>query len=232
VRVTVASAEEGPGPVVVVGASFGGSLGLLAAADERVSGHLAGVVTFGAFVDLFGVLQASTTGVSLVGDHRVPWDPHPMADEVVRERLADELPPELAPLVLDALAGERDLDELPAEARAVVELLTHDDPDRTDELVAALPDELRERVRAVSPISVAHRIGVPVLAMHSTQDPAIPYGELLRLGVAVPEAELVTLERFAHVDVDLDSPRRWREALGDLRRVWWFTSETLRLQQR
>jgi hypothetical protein len=75
------------GPVVIAGISFGASLGLVAAADPQVAGEVALVATFGAYADLAGVVQAATTGVSLVGDQRIPWDPHPRALDVVREQL-------------------------------------------------------------------------------------------------------------------------------------------------
>jgi pimeloyl-ACP methyl ester carboxylesterase len=79
---------------VLVGTSFGGSLGMLAAADERLDGRVALVASFGAYADLLGVLQAATTGHSLVGDRLIAWeDPHPDAEQIVRDQLADLLEP-------------------------------------------------------------------------------------------------------------------------------------------
>jgi hypothetical protein len=72
---------------------------------------------------------------------------------------------------------------------------------------------------------------VPVVAMHSLEDPAIPYGELVRLGEAVPHARLITLRRFDHVGIELDAPRAWGPALADLWRSWRFTTAVLDAQE-
>ncbi|MFA9428620.1 alpha/beta fold hydrolase [Egicoccus sp. AB-alg2] len=219
------------GPVLLVGASFGGSLGLLAAADPRLDGQLLGVATFGSYVDLLGVVQAGTTGTALVGDRAIAWDPHPLADQVIRDQLVDLLPAEFRAEVVEVLDGERDPDTLPEPIRAAYELAMNDDPNRTRELARQIPEELQRRLAEVSPVTVADDIDTRVIAMHSTQDPAIPYAELLRLGDAIPHAELHTLDTFTHVDLALDTPRDWWDAGGDLRVVWTFVTELLEAQR-
>lgn len=75
VRAVVAlSARSGDRRVVLMGISFGGSLGLVAAADERAAPLVRLVATFGSYADLVGLVQAATTGVSVVGDRRLAWD--------------------------------------------------------------------------------------------------------------------------------------------------------------
>jgi hypothetical protein len=78
---------------------------------------------------------------------------------------------------------------------------------------------------------MASAIEAPVVAMHSTDDPAIPYGELPRLGELVPHARLITLDRFEHVDLELDSPRDLLRAGGDLLAVWRFATHVLSAQE-
>jgi pimeloyl-ACP methyl ester carboxylesterase len=230
VRVTAELADEHRGPVVLIGASFGGSLALLAATDGRLEGRVAKVATFGAYFDLLGVLQAATTGVSLVDGQRIPWDAHPRADEIVREQLTGLLPADQRHPLEQALAGHRDPEDLDDPARAAYDLVTSDDPTRTVALAERLPAEARQRIAEVSPAAVADRIDVPVVAMHSLVDPTIPYGELLRLEGALPHAHIVTLERFDHVGLELDSVRDWVDAAGDLRRSWSFTTQVLDAQ--
>jgi pimeloyl-ACP methyl ester carboxylesterase len=230
VRVAADLADEHRGPVVLIGASFGGSLALLAAADERLEGRVAQVATFGAYFDLVGVLQAATTGVALVDGRRVPWDAHPRAEEVVREQLAQLLPAGQRRPLERALAGARDARDLDEPARVAYELLTSADPARTTALAERLPVEVRRRLAEVSPSTVADRIGAPVVAMHSLVDPTIPYGELLRLEGALPHADTVTLERFDHVGLELETARDWVDAAGDLRRSWRFTTQVLGAQ--
>jgi hypothetical protein len=86
------------------------------------------VATFGAYADLAGVIQAATTGTSLVDGERFGWEPDPRAREVVADQLLDLLPAEAAQQVEQALEGTTDPASLPAELAAVHELLTTDDP--------------------------------------------------------------------------------------------------------
>lgn len=228
VHASLALSEAAPGGVALVGISFGGSLALLAAADERLEGRVAVVATFGAYLDLVGVLQAATTGEALVDGQRIAWDADPLAETVVREHLTELLPEEQRPAVLAVLAGEVEPDALPPSVRAAYDLLVNDDPERTYVLAEQLPAEVRDRIAAVSPGSVTDRLeSVPIVAMHAVDDPVIPYSELLRLGAALPHAQLITLVSFDHVGLDAPSPRAWLRALGDLRQVWRFSTAVL-----
>lgn len=228
--VRAATALADWGRVTVLGFSFGGSLALLAAADRGLEGRLALVATFGAYTDLVGVVQAATTGVSLVGGRRIPWPAHPRAEEIVREHLVGLLPAAQRDPLRRALDGRGDPEGLPAAARSAYRLLTHRDPARTGALAAGLPVGVRRRLAEMSPSSVLHRITVPVIAMHAVDDPVIPYGELLRLGAALPEARLLTTDGFQHVDLDLSSPASWWRALDDLATAWRFTTALLEAQ--
>lgn len=226
------SSSHGREDVVFVGISFGGSLALVAAADPRLDGRVGGVATFGAYADLVGLVQAATTGVSVVGDRTVPWDADPRAEEVVRAELTALLPPEAARAVRAALAADDPARLPPGDARVVYELLTTDDPGRTYRLFGDLPAEIRERVAVVSPVSVADRLSeVPVVAMHSRDDPVVPFGELLRLGAAVPEAGLFAVEGLEHAGLEVTAPGGWISALDDLETVWSFAGRALRWQE-
>ena len=57
----------------------------------------------------------------------------------------------------------------------------------------------------------------------TTDDPAVPYGELVRLSAALPHARTITVESFQHVDFDVTSPSQWLGAVRDLGRTWRFT---------
>lgn len=232
VLATRALTDEDRGPAVLLGTSFGGALGLLAAADPRLEGRLAEVAVFGAYVDLLGVVQAASTGTSLVAGQRLAWEAHPDAEEIVRDRLLELLDEEERAAVLTVLDGEVEAGELPGELEAVHALLTHDDPARTYAIAEQLPLSIRERIAQVSPAAVASRIDTPVVAMHSTDDPAVPYGELVRLGEAIPHARLITLESFEHVDLEVESPRDWLQTGGDLLGAWRFATDVLAAQER
>ncbi|MGH2694097.1 MAG: hypothetical protein ACRDJJ_04700 [Actinomycetota bacterium] len=229
----VASAQDlgrDYGSVSLLGISYGGSLGLLAAADERLDGRLEQVATFGAYFDLVGVIQAVTTGVSLVGDQRVPYDTVPRAEEILFE-IAIELAPERArPFLRDALRGDLPPRRLPEPARAVYRFLTNEDPERTYELSRELPQRMRDLLERFSPSSVADEVDAPVVAMHSRDDPAVPYGEALRLERGLDDVRLVTVTIFRHVDLN-EGEIEWQSAIGDMIDAWRFTSWFLSAQE-
>jgi pimeloyl-ACP methyl ester carboxylesterase len=203
------------GPVVLAGLSFGGSLSLVAADDPRLADRVALVATFGAYADLAGVVQAVTTGVSLVDGERIGWDPDPRAAEVVEAQLVGLLGGDDREEVEATLAGERSSADLAPPLRAVVEVLDEDDPARVVELLARTPPEVQDRIAEVSPVTVAPDLQVPIVALHARDDPVIPYGELVRLEAAYPQTRALTLATFDHV------------GLGDGDTSWWVTARDL-----
>ena len=220
-------AEWSGRPVTVLGFSYGGSFALVAAADPRMEGRLARVATLGAYYDLEGVIQAVTTGGSIVDDRFIPWDAHPIAEAVLAARTAELLPEEERDPLLAALDGKLDPEDLAPDARALYDLLVNDDPTLTAELAGRLPSPLRALIEGFSPSQVADQIAVPVLAVHSTDDPVVHYAELLRLREGMPEADTRTVELFRHVDFDPRSPSGWLSLAPDLWKVWHLTTWVL-----
>lgn len=212
--VAVAAAAEQPG-VVVAGLSFGGSLGMIAAADPRLDDQVRLVATFGAYADLAGVVQAVTTGFSLVEGDRVAWDPDPRAAEVVREQLLGVLDPADRTQVAEVLDGHRDVDELRPELRAVHALLTDPDPARTWDHLAAAPARVQQRIAEVSPVRAAPELTVPLVTLHAVDDPVIPLGEQRRFAARYPQARAMELTTFDHV------------GLTDQEHGWWVTVRDL-----
>lgn len=225
-RVVRALAKD-HGRVVLTGVSFGGSLALVAAADPAVGAQVSLVATFGAYADLGGVVQAATTGVSLVDGDVFPWDGDPRAAEVVRDQLLGLLEDGEAVAVAQALQGETDPETLPEELRAVHGLLANDDPARTPELLEQTPEVIRARIDAVSPARAGADLDVPLIALHAIDDPVIPYGELARLGSVHPHADQVTLTTFDHVGVDDQVDPGWWVTVQDLWRATGFMSRIL-----
>ncbi len=216
----VGSLADRHGPVVLTGISFGGSLAMIAAGDPRLEDRIALLGTFGAYADLGGVVQAATTGESLVDGERYPWDPDPRAAQVVRDQIVGLLPPEDGRRLEAALDGEVAPAALRPDLRAAYDLLTNEDPERTMALVEALPQVVRDRLEVVSPTRAVPQLEVPLVALHAHDDPVIPYGELWRLGVTYPHAELMSLTTFDHVGIDPDREVSWWVTVQDL----WTTS--------
>jgi pimeloyl-ACP methyl ester carboxylesterase len=218
------------GRVILLGFSYGGSFGLVAAADPRLDGRLAQVAVFGAYYDLVGLVQAVTTGVSLVDGRRIAWNGHPLAETILRSRAVTLAPAKEQNALLAALETGSPKDLSP-RARAIYDLLVNEDPARTFDLAARLPKPARDVLARFSPSSVADRIDVPVVAMHSTDDPAVPFGEALRLERGIPGTRLMSVEVFSHVDFSAASPAAWLRAADDLWNAWRFTSWILASQE-
>lgn len=218
------------GDAQLLGISYGGSFALVAAADERLRGRLSQVATFGAYWDLVGVIQAVTTGTSLVDGARIPWEGHPMARSILEKAVVRLAPEDARGPLRSALAGG-DAGGLPPDARALFDLLRNEDPRRARELAAGLPAQLRDFLAGFSPSSVGQRLDVPVVAMHSTDDPAVPYGELVRLHRSLPEARLVTVSSFRHVDPTGSASGGWLSLVADAWDAWRFTAWILEAQE-
>lgn len=210
--------------VTLAGFSYGGSFALVAAADPRTKGQISRVATLGAYFDLEGVVEAITTGGSEVHGRFIPWDGHPMAKAVLTSRTVELLPADQHQPLLGAVEGEADPDALTADARALYELITNGDAARIGQLVRQLPPPLRSLIEDYSPSRVADRIDVPVLAVHSTDDPLVPHAELLRLKAGLPGAATLTVASFRHVDFDPRTPAGWPSVVSDLWKVWSFTA--------
>jgi pimeloyl-ACP methyl ester carboxylesterase len=229
---SAALAERTGRPVVLLGFSYGGGLALLAAAGQPRDGPIVQVAVFGAYFDLTGVIQAVTTGTSVVGDRRIPWQGDPAAGAQFAEVLVRLAPPGQAASLTAALAGQADPDGLAPEARALYDLAVNDDPDRVAALVARLHDDARAVVDGFSPSAVSDRVVVDVVALHSTDDPAVPWAEALRLQAALPRARVVLVDLFRHVDLigerDLAD---WLRATPDLWRTARFGGWVLGAQE-
>lgn len=215
------------GGVAYLGISYGGSFAMVAAADPRLEGRLLQVAVFGAYFDLVGVLQAVTTGRSVVAGRSYDWRGPALARRILGESAAELLPPAQRGDLLSALEND-DPDDLPPEARSLYELLVNRDPDRTAELVRELPGELQMLLQRFSPSTVADRIEAPVIAMHSLDDPAVPFAEVIRLHRALPEARIAVVRSFRHVD--FGSVGGVGAALGDVSSAWRFATWLLSAQ--
>jgi hypothetical protein len=204
----------------VLGISYGGSFSLVAAADPRIRDRISQVAVFGAYFDIVGVIQAITTGTSVVGDRRIPWSGDPRAADVLSRYAVGLAPPRDREALQAALAGGGPDDLRPA-ARAIHALLMNRDPTRTFELAGRLSPGARAELARFSPSSVAGQIRAPVVAMHSADDPAVPYGEAIRLQRGIPGTRLVTATSFTHVDL---APAGWGETARNLVGVWRFAT--------
>lgn len=223
--------------VAILGFSFGASYSIVAAAHPRARERLRLVASFGGYGDIGGVIQAATTGVTLLDGRRYEWLPgtvtrvrETVADAILRHG-RDILGAERVAAVSAALRGELDPATLSLPARRIHDVVANRDPTHTGELVAALPQPLPDLFARLSPTGIAEEVRAPVVLVHARDDSTIPYAELRRLAAAFPQAPIHTVRLFRHVDFR-PSPRRLAQAARDLQAAWRFTATLLAAGQR
>ncbi len=116
---------------------------------------------------------------------------------------------------------------LGAGGRSVYEVITHTDPARTGELLAALPAPLYADLQALSlhdkDLSL---LRARLILVHGRNDTLIPYTESVALAQAAPDsqARLYLINRvLGHVDLSLGHVLSWQfltEELPDIWRLW------------
>ncbi len=211
-------------PIGIVGFSYGGSFALIAAAEAPAE-DVSYIATFGAYFDLVNVIQAVTTGSTILDGERVAFDTVPEARTILTRAAVGFAPPAVAD-ELERAVESRDPTRLPPEARPVYDLLVNKDPAKTPRLVAALPDDFKETLEEFSPSNYVQRLGAPLFIMQSKEDAATPWTEAELLAEAVPRSRVVMLEHFSHVDAP--GLRGWA---SDGPKAWWFVSWVLEAQE-
>jgi pimeloyl-ACP methyl ester carboxylesterase len=209
-------AEVRPGKYGLIGFSFGAPQVAIAAGDDSLTEHVAGIVLFGGYCSLERTLMCQLTG-----NHE--WDgvpyalaPDPYGRWVVGSNYLTEVPGhEDAGDVASALhrlasaASERRVsawepyhDEmirelrlgLPARKRALFDVFaTTSEEERPDtERCLAVARKLTEACRRVEPLlePAPHlaNVGVPTRLIHGRGDRLIPFTECMRLHEGLPES--------------------------------------------
>ncbi len=128
----------------------------------------------------------------------------PEAGALVRSALLSLLPPVQARAVQATLTGHAMVATLAPEARAVAALLTNRDPARVAGLADGLPPSIQRVRRGFSPAFHLQGLQAPLLALHSTNDPAAPWTESALLVAAAAAhdpagAHLTLVHLFSHV---------------------------------
>ena len=219
-RTLAARPEVDPERVGILGFSVGGSLALVAAADERISADVRWVNAFGAFADAADYLAAVSAHAYRADEGRaVPWTPTPLAREVylrfVLDQVADLGDRERLSSAFEApvLAAERPEPdrrvraELEGEdARAVHDLVTAGSLQDAERAVASLPEAAHRFVEAVSPARQLDGVRTDVHLMHELEDHHVPFVESRRLATLLDARGLLSAHTefrlFDHVQPD------------------------------
>jgi pimeloyl-ACP methyl ester carboxylesterase len=200
----------------VAGFSYGAGPVLLATLQPDVREKVRFVVTLGGYYDLHSIVTYFTTGYyqGESGDQWIYQRPNPYIKWVFTLSNADLLEHAEDREVLGKLARrmmnkvgddpEPPLQQLKPDARALVALLTNEDPARVPALIAQLPPRIRDELDGLNPaVQDLSRFRAQAILVHGHSDTMIPYTESVALARALPpdHAQLFLTEGFAHVDI-------------------------------
>lgn len=208
---SVASGDDvEDGHVSLVGLGLGGTMALLASAQPRLAARIPVVVAISPLTDFVEMGRFVTTGFHRVEggfvEKSVPPEIALTAANLVLEALPATRTRRLIEQQLETVADGEDplarLDDIPDElldpgTRAVVELLSNDDPRRYDRLFARLPEPVRAAVRDLSPTVDADRIRARVEIATSANDPYVPLAQVRALERAGADVHVTVSDAFS-----------------------------------
>lgn len=202
-----------PTRVGFFGASVGGSLALVAAADPRIADEVDHVVSFGGYFDALSAFGAIATHRIEYEDVDEKWTPRPHAEHVVARQLIDRLENAHDRDVLSTIfvddepAKPQDVASLSASARTSYNFLANRDPSAIADLIRTLPADAVADFDYLSPKTSIQRVKADLFILHDRADPFVPYTESRRMKDAIGDrasAHFDELRLFEHVSPKLD----------------------------
>jgi dienelactone hydrolase len=188
------------------GTCVGGSFALLAAAHPSIRDRVAFVGAFAPYSSMWTLARDIASRTRSNDGAIEPWQVDPLTRDVFVRSVTDPLVPREAERLRDAFAsgGAVDRADLGAEGRAVHALLTAADEDAAELALQQLPQAMRDRLDAMSPLQHIDDIRAAlILVGHDRDDLVIPVGESRRLASALSGragAEYTEYAMFQHAD--------------------------------
>ena len=230
--------EATPGPLGILGFSFGAGPALLAAADPGIRDRIALVGSFGGYWDLTHVIRFITTGWY---EEDGQWR-QGRQEEYNRWKLLAALTPyveepeerrRLKGLVERKLADPGanvtpEASSLRGEGKTLLALAENRERERLPALIEALSPTIRDRFHRLSPASRISNVRARLLIAHGADDNSIPYTESIRLARATPAlGRLVIFEGLAHVFPSESGWGRRLQQAWDVQRLVWLLDDLL-----
>jgi dienelactone hydrolase len=176
-----------PARVGFFGASVGGSLALVAAADPRIAADVDHVVSFGGSFDALASFGAIATHRIVYGNVDEEWTPRRHAERVMARQLIDVVDdPRDRDLLEDVFLerkakSEAEVATLGAAGRSSYDFLANRDPDAVRGLIDRLPAVAVAKLDELSPRTIIQDVSAELYIIHDRADPFIPYTELRRM---------------------------------------------------
>jgi dienelactone hydrolase len=215
-RASILELADGPdareGRVGLVGVSAGGTAALLCAGDPILAGRVWAAAVLAPCCDIEQAIRVVTTGRVRERVRLLPFESGELFRLVTARSLVACLPsgpgrdalvdhllslPDYGPDPLEAVRSWP-ASELEPSARAAHALLANTNPERFDELYAALAAELRDALHGLSPVHVAEAIRAPVEIVIAKEDKYIPRADADAFVARCPSARLTVLASLTH----------------------------------
>lgn len=204
-----------PARVGFFGASVGGSLALVAAADPRIADEVDHVVSFGGYFNALDAFGAIATNHISYGDVDERWVPREHAARVMAYQLINRIDNAddrelLTRVFIDGDPAESaQLATLSPIGRDSYDFLANRDPAAVNALIQRLPQTAVADLDYLSPQTSIDRVKAELFIIHDRADPFIPYTESRRLKDALarrdtPKAHFDELRLFEHVQPKLN----------------------------
>jgi dienelactone hydrolase len=193
------------------GASVGGSLALVAAADPRIADDVDHLVSFGGYFDALEAFAAIATHRIKYQDIDEEWTPRRHSAVVMSEQIIWAVEDEQDRELLSRIFLDREnytsqeLATLTPVGRSSYDFLINEDIDVAAELARRLPPDSVAELNYLSPRTSIDRVRAELFIVHDVADPFIPYSESRKLrehlrGRATPELHFDELRLFEHVE--------------------------------
>lgn len=203
-----------PRRVGFFGASVGGSLALVAAADPRIADDVDHVVSFGGYFDVLSTFGALATRRIEYDGVDEAWSPKEHAEIVMAEQLINHVDSVSDQALLERIfidgeaATPQQLTTLGPIGRSAYDFLANRDPAAVPALIDRLPPAAIADLEYLSPKTNIHNVHAELFIIHDRADPYVPYTELRMFEAALrgggPKAHFDELRLFDHVQPKLD----------------------------
>ncbi len=202
-----------PERVGFFGASVGGSLALVAAADPRINEQVDLVVSFGGYFDALETFGAIRTHRIRYQDIDQEWKPREHAERVVAHQLIDRVDDAddrelLEKVFLDyEPATDAQIAALGDVGHSAYDFLANTDPAAVTTLIERLPSDAVVELDYLSPKTSIGDVKAEMIIIHDRADPFIPYTESRRLRDAADrraDLHFSEIRLFEHVQPKLN----------------------------
>lgn len=182
-----------PDRVGIFGASAGGGIALIAAADPRISDDVDFVAALGTYYDMVDLVNAITTESISYNGESEPWEPRVRTVRVLHRSLISFLPETsdrdiLTRILVDGdSSAEKDVPLLSDLGRDVYDAFREKDTERVLAFWSEMSPQDVSNLRNISPSTTIASFNTDLFIMTDRSDPYIPYVESRRLRDAVPQ---------------------------------------------